>query len=74
VADLDISVDHNRCVGSTMCVQFAPEVFALDGAGQSVVQDPGGATRDEIIDAASQCPMEAITVADAATGEELFPG
>lgn len=74
MAELNISVDHNRCVGSTMCVQFAPAVFALDDAGQSVVEDPGGSSRGQVIDAASQCPMEAITVVDAATGEELFPG
>lgn len=74
MAELDISVNHNRCVGSTMCIQFAPEVFALDDAGQSVVTDPGGSARDQVLDAASQCPMEAITVVDATTGEELFPG
>jgi ferredoxin len=74
MAELEIVADHNRCVGSTMCVQLAPTVFALDDAGQSTVTDPGGAARDEIIDAASQCPMEAITVVDARSGEELFPG
>ena len=69
-----IEVDPNRCVGSTMCVQFAGTVFALNEAGQAVIIDADGADRDEIIDAAAECPMEAISVSDAASGEELFPG
>lgn len=70
---LDVTVDHDRCVGSTMCVLTAPEVFRLDDAGQSTVRDAAAADRDTIVDAASQCPLEAITVADADTGEVLFP-
>ena len=70
---LTISIDHDRCAGITMCVQFAPGVFALDDAGQSVVTSADGAARDVIVDAASQCPMEAITVVDDATGETLVP-
>ena len=57
-----------------MCVQFAGTVFALNEAGQAVIIDADGADRDEIIDAAAECPMEAISVSDAASGEELFPG
>ena len=74
MADLQITVDHNRCVGSTMCVQFAGEVFQLNDEGQSTVKDPEGSSRAAIVDAALQCPMEAITVTDTATGEELVPG
>lgn len=68
-----ITVDHDRCVGSTMCVQIAEAVFSLDESGQSVVQDPTGAGTDTVVDAASQCPMEAITVVDTESGETLFP-
>lgn len=71
---LRISVDHNRCVGSTMCVLVAGSVFALDESGQSTVADSNGASREDILDAAAQCPMEAISVDDSATGENLFPG
>ena len=68
-----ITVDHDRCVGSTMCVQVADAVFSLDESGQSIVHDPTGADADTIVDAASQCPMEAITVVDEGSGETLFP-
>ena len=70
---LHITVDHDRCVGSTMCVQVADAVFSLDESGQSIVDDPNGADTDTIVDAASQCPMEAITVVDSRSGETLFP-
>jgi ferredoxin len=69
-----VEIDLNKCVGSTMCVQFADAVFALDSSGQAVVTNADGGSGDEIVDAAAECPMEAITVTDAATGEELFPG
>lgn len=70
---IQVTVDHDRCVGSTMCVQIAGAVFSLDESGQSIVRDPSGADTDTIVDAASQCPMEAITVVDPASGETLFP-
>lgn len=72
MADPTITVDLDRCVGSTMCVQAAGAVFALDDGGQSTVIDPGAADLDTIVDAASECPMEAIAVVDA-TGTQLFP-
>ena len=56
-----------------MCVQIAGAVFSLDESGQSIVQDPAAADTDTIVDAASQCPMEAITIVDAGSGETLFP-
>lgn len=57
-----------------MCVQIAPGIFTLDDSGQSIVADPDGNSREEAVDAASQCPMEAITVVESATGRVLFPG
>ncbi len=70
---LRIWVDHDKCVGSTMCVHTAPSVFALDEEGQSIVVDPAGEAEETIVDAAEQCPMMAITVDDAETGTRLFP-
>jgi ferredoxin len=72
-AEVRVSVDHNKCVGSQMCIQTAPDVFALDENGQSTVVDANGDTRARVLEAAEQCPMEAITVVDVATGNILFP-
>lgn len=70
---LRISVDHDKCVGSTLCVLTSPSVFALDENGQSIVVDPAADTKERVLEAAEQCPMSAITVAEAETGRRLFP-
>jgi ferredoxin len=69
---LEITVDHHRCVGSTLCILLAPGTFILDEHGQSIVRDPAGDTVEKILDAAVQCPLAAIRVRDADTGEVLF--
>lgn len=69
---LRVSVDHNKCVGSTICVLISPKVFGLDENGQSTVIDLEGDTEERIIEAAIQCPLSAITVEDAETGTKLF--
>lgn len=68
-----VSVDRNKCVGSTMCLQFAPTVFALNEGRQSIVTDPDGDSAEHILEAAESCPLSAITVNDAETGERVFP-
>lgn len=70
---LRIWVDHDKCVGSTMCVLTSPSVFALDENCQSIVVDPAGDTRERVVEAAEQCPMSAITVHEAETERRLFP-
>lgn len=67
------SVDHDVCVGNASCVAIAPEVFALDENMQSTVVNPDGASWQLILEAAENCPVSAITVVDAETGEKLFP-
>jgi hypothetical protein len=37
------------------------------------VIDPTGASRDDLVEAASNCRVNAITIRDTATGEELYP-
>jgi ferredoxin len=70
---LRIHVDHNRCVGNAMCTTFAPDVFALNDDRQSEARNPAGDTVERILEAAENCPMSAITVEDAGTGQRLFP-
>ena len=70
---LRIEMDYNKCVGSTLCMQLAPKSFALNEEGQAKVLDPAAETEERILDAAEQCPLMAITVRDAETGEQLFP-
>jgi ferredoxin len=66
-------VDHHVCVGSAICETLTPKVFALNAQRQSEVVNSAGDTVEKIMDAAENCPVSAIIVEDAATGERLFP-
>jgi ferredoxin len=68
-----IEVDRDLCFGFGDCVDSAPEVFELDSEDKSVVIDPDGADRDEIMLAAQDCPVDAIFIVDADSGEQLYP-
>ena len=66
-----VAVDKNTCIGSAMCVGIAPGRFELDERQRSgpvtAEIDPDEAVRD----AAASCPMEAISLVDADTGEPV---
>ena len=70
---LTITVDHNMCVGNAMCETFATNTFTLNDDRQSVAGDPTLDTEEDILEAAENCPVSAIKVVDADTGETLFP-
>ena len=71
--NLRVRVDHLLCVGNAMCETFAPNVFRLNDDRQSEAVNPGGDSEEKILEAAENCPMSAIIVEDADTGEQLFP-
>ena len=68
---IDVTVDRAQCIGSGDCVDTAPDVFQLDSEDKAVVVDPDGASTDDIIAAAGNCPVSAIFV----VGEDgdLYP-
>lgn len=70
---LRIRVDHDVCVGNAMCETFASHVFRLNDNRQSEAVDPDGDPEEQVLEAAENCPVSAITVEDADTGEQLFP-
>jgi len=70
---LKVWVDRQVCVGNAMCEAIAPAVFRLDDNRQSEAVDPAGDTEAKILEAAENCPVSAIFVEDAETGERLFP-
>jgi len=71
--NLRVRGDHNVCVGNSMCETFAPNVFRLNNDRQAEAVDPAGDSAEQILEAAENCPVSAITVEDADTGEQLFP-
>ena len=68
---IEVTVDRSLCIGSGDCVDTAPNVFQLDEEDKAVVVDPDGASVDEIVQAAGNCPVSAIFV----VGEvgDLYP-
>ena len=70
---LKITVDTIVCVGNAMCEHYASNTFALNDDRQSMVTNEEGNTENEILEAAENCPVSAITVMDAENGETLFP-
>ncbi len=69
---VSIEVDRALCYGFGDCVDSQPQVFALDDEETAVVLDPDAAPLDDILEAAQNCPVDAIVVTDA-DGEQLYP-
>ena len=72
VAGLRVRIDRNLCVGFGDCMKEAPEGFKLDDDGIAVFVDPDAVERDRLLRACDACPVDAITVWDAA-GTQLVP-
>jgi len=70
---LQVTVNHDLCVGNAMCETIAANVFMLNDDRQSEAKDPSADTEENILEAAENCPVSAIKVVDANTGETLFP-
>jgi ferredoxin len=69
---LRIEVDRELCFGFGDCVDTAPKVFALDEHDVAIVIDPGGASLDLIVEAAQNCPVDAISIVDS-DGVQIYP-
>jgi ferredoxin len=59
---IKVEVDRDLCIGSGDCVATEPRVFELDDEGKAIVIDPDGASTDDIVEAAGNCPVTAIFV------------
>jgi ferredoxin len=56
----EIVVDRELCMGSGMCIVYAPNTFAHDDETKAVVVDPAGDPIESIRNAVQACPMSAI--------------
>ncbi|GHI89914.1 ferredoxin [Streptomyces xanthophaeus] len=68
-----VEVDRGVCIGSGMCVNHAPDGFALDTARQSRPRAAETDANEPVLTAAEGCPVEAITITLLGTGETVFP-
>jgi ferredoxin len=66
-----VTVDSGLCIGSGVCLGTAPGRFRFDEAQHSrpvlALLEPD----DQVRDAAAACPVEAIRLTDAGTGEPV---
>ncbi len=67
-----IEVDRSLCSGFSSCVELVPGVFRLgpDGLVETLATE---SESEAVVEAALTCPMGAIRVLDAETGEEVAP-
>jgi len=57
-----ITVDRDRCMGSGMCLVYAPGTFEHDEHTKAIVLDPAGDTIEAIRTAVEACPTGALTL------------
>jgi ferredoxin len=63
------TIDESSCIAQGDCMDLAPEVFQV-GDHATVI----GTGPDELILAAARdCPVEAITIVDSLSGEQIYP-
>jgi ferredoxin len=60
----EISVDRERCLGSGLCIVYAPNTFAHDDEAKAVVVDPTGDPVEAIRNAVEACPTSALRLVD----------
>jgi ferredoxin len=76
MADIDklkITIIRDECIGDGACCDDAPGTFEMDDDGIAVCKAGSTDSRDTILEAARNCPTDAIVVEDKETGEKLVP-
>jgi ferredoxin len=61
-----VTIDRELCMGSGLCVLYAPGTFEHDGETKAVVLDPTTDGLDAVRNAVSACPTAAITIDEGA--------
>jgi ferredoxin len=59
-----ITIDRELCLGSGVCIVFAPATFGHDAETKAVVLDPAGDSLASIEAAVEGCPTGAIKLVD----------
>jgi ferredoxin len=64
MAEWEILVDREICMGSGMCCTFAPNTFDIDDGAKSIVKDSKGDPLDTIRVAVEACPTGALRLVE----------
>jgi ferredoxin len=72
VSGLRVVIDRDLCVGFGDCVKEAPNGFRLGDDTVATFLHPEAVEREQLLRACGACPVDAITVYDAA-GAQIVP-
>lgn len=67
-----VVIDHSTCSGTSNCAEAAPEAYEVNDRGLAVVRS-GCPDEEAYLEGAKACPVDAISVYDAATGTKVYP-
>ena len=70
VRETEETVDRELCMGSGMCIVYAPGTFAHDDETKAIVVDPNGDPIDAIRNAVQACPTSALRLVNDDEGAE----
>jgi ferredoxin len=76
MADIDnlvVTINRQLCLGDGVCCDHARRTFELRDDGTVAIRSETTDARSVIVEAARSCRMDAITVIDRTTGEQLAP-
>jgi ferredoxin len=59
---VSINVDRDVCIGSGMCVVYAPATFDQDGEAKAYVRDGSSESPEVIESAVEACPTGALSL------------
>ncbi|QNP72989.1 ferredoxin [Streptomyces roseirectus] len=68
-----LDVDRSLCIGSAQCVHRTQGFFQLDEGRQARPSEAETDASEIILEAAENCPVEAIYISLAESGEVVFP-
>jgi ferredoxin len=57
-----IVVDRELCMGSGMCIVYAPNTFAHDEETKAIVVDANGDSIEAVLNAVQACPTSALRI------------
>jgi ferredoxin len=60
---LRVLIDRDVCMGSGMCIVYAPGTFSHDDEAKAVAADPPGDDEATVRSAVDACPMGALSLA-----------
>jgi ferredoxin len=65
-----VAIDRELCLGTGLCVVYAPQTFAHDAETKAVLQEPPHDDADDVATAVEACPMGALTLRAHSSAEE----